>query len=487
MKAISNSVDRKIARVGPLVAGRWMRWLAHLMLCSFGWTVLPAAVAQAATSGQQGTEIVIQVGETRVLPATDIGRVAVGDGEVVHAVAADHREVLLFGKRPGSSSLHLWTEGGTLQGYRIRVLPADTREIQHELAALLEGMPNVRTRSVGDKLVVEGDNLSDADQARIDLLGRRYPQILDLTATVGWDQMVLLDVQVIEVPRSALRDLGVRWDANTEGGLQAGMAWDPLASGQLHERPGEATVQAPYPVRGVAGYFGMNALLSARLHALAQQGEAVVLAQPQLLARSGTTASFLAGGEVPYASVDSNGNTTTIFKPYGVSLAITPRVDRNGAVRSQIEVEVSSVDASLTLAGGPAMKMRRAATEFNVRSGQTLVLGGFVSREYASDRDQVPGLGNVPLLGNLFRANRVQRRETELAIFVTPVVVDQAHPDMQARVRQGREILDSAFPAPLRLNTPVRHRESDATQEGADSLRWQPYEGRGSQWQQEGA
>ena len=92
------------------------------------------------------------------------------------------------------------------------------------------------------------------------------------------------------------------------------------------------------------------------------------------LARSGATAEFLAGGEVPYSTTDANGNTNTAFKPYGVSLRITPQVERNGAVRSRIEVEVSSVDTSLSVPNGPSLKTRRAATEFNVQSGQTLVL-----------------------------------------------------------------------------------------------------------------
>src|SRR5690606_31513599 len=126
------------------------------------------------------------------------------------------------------------------------------------------------------------------------------------------------------------------------------------------------------------GYFGINAMLTSRIQAMAQQGEAVVLAQPQLLARSGATAEFLAGGEVPYATTDKDGDSRTVFKPYGVSLRITPQVERNGVVRARIEVEVSAVDQSLSVSTGPSLKTRKAATEFNVRSGQTLVLAGFL-------------------------------------------------------------------------------------------------------------
>src|SRR5690606_30515983 len=135
----------------------------------------------------------------------------------------------------------------------------------------------------------------------------------------------------------------------------------------------------------------------------------------QLVARSGATAEFLAGGEVPYATTDAQGNTRTAFKPYGVSLRITPQVESNDAVRSRIEVEVSSIDAAVSLPTGPALKTRRASTEFNAYSGQTLVLAGFVSREQSHNVDQVPGLGDIPLLGHLFRSERDHRGDTELA------------------------------------------------------------------------
>ena len=189
-------------------------------------------------------------------------------------------------------------------------------------------------------------------------------------------------------------------------------------------------------------------------------------------ARSGASATFLAGGEVPYASTDARGNSTTLFKPYGVSLRITPRIDRNGVIRSLIEVEASSVDASLSVPGGPALRTRRASTEFNVRSGSTLVIGGFLSRERASEVSGLPGLQDIPILGALFASRRYQLRETELAIFVTPKIISQNEPAMADRVRRGRDALDAAFPEPPRLGTAAP----------AAAAGWDPYTGAGSQW-----
>lgn len=446
----------------------------------------------------------MQVGEVRVLAFPDVARVAVGDGHVINAVATDEKEVIIFARHEGVTALQIWSESGERRHYSVEVAPEGAKQIQNELRSVLERIPDARVTAVGDKLLIEGDDLSDADRERVLILRQRYPQLLDFTGQVGWDRMVLLNVQVVELPRSYLHELGVRWDTTTTGGMTAGIGWDG-GSQRFDERPGEPMLPLAFPAAQAAGYFGINALLSARVDAMVKKGDAVVLAQPQLLARSGAVAEFLAGGEVPYSVVDANGNTNTAFKPYGVSLRITPQIERNDIVRSSIEVEVSSVDPTFSAPGGPSLKTRRAATEFNVRSGQTLVLAGFLSREASQNVDGVPALSQIPVLGHLFKSRRSQRNETELAIFVTPVVVSADHPDLQERVIQANSILDSAFPGQTRLNMQVRPdtkpdlpppsaliTPSDPSQVAPSSgffssraepaLPWNPWESSGSQW-----
>jgi Flp pilus assembly secretin CpaC len=426
------------------------------------------------------TSLSLQAGEVRVLGIPGVARVAVGDGQIVNAVSTDDREVILFARKPGFSTLHAWTGDGQVFRYAVDVAPEGTRQLQHELRAVVERIPGARITSLGDKLLVEGDDLSDADRQRLAELGRRYPQLLDFTGTVGWDQMVLLDVQVVEVPKTLLRELGLRWSPQSAGGVNAGAGWDG-GSRRFADRPGESVLPLPFPAARAAGYFGLNALLSAQLNLLAQDGRAVVLAQPQLLARSGATAEFLAGGEVPYSTVDRNGNTQTAFKPYGVSLRITPSVERNSAVRSRIEVEVSSIDTALSVPGGPSLKTRRTATEFNVRSGQTLVLAGFLSRDTADNLDRVPGLGSLPVLGALFRSTRFQRNETELAILVTPQLVTAGHPDVRARAERAAAVLRQAFPEAPSLINQIRSGETASA--AAEPRGWNPRAGGpGSQW-----
>ncbi|MER1968083.1 pilus assembly protein N-terminal domain-containing protein [Castellaniella sp. GW247-6E4] len=427
------------------------------------------------------TTLPMQVGEVRVLGIPDAARVAVGDGQVLKAISTDDHEVIVFARRGGSSALHVWSADGHVHRYMVEVAAEGARQLQNELRGVVERIPGARVSAVGDKLLVEGDDLSDADRQRVADLVQRYPQLLDFTGTVGWDRMVLLDVQVVEVPRSLARDLGLRWAARPEGGVNASVAWDS-GSTRHADRPGETIVPIGFPARALAGYFGINALLSARIDALAQEGHAVVLAQPQLLARSGATAEFLAGGEVPYSTVDQNGQSRTAFKPYGVSLRITPSVERGGAVRSRIEVEVSSIDTALSVPEGPSLKTRRAATEFNVRSGETLVLAGFLSRDVSSNVDKIPGLSDLPVLGALFRSTRFQRNETELAILVTPVLVSAQHPGVRRRADRASSILNRAFPDPPRLMLPISQDVPEP--EPTDGLvRWNPRSrGPGSQW-----
>lgn len=446
------------------------------------WVCVFFLLSPAATKAV--TLLRMQVGEVRVLSGNDVARVAVGDGHVLNAVTTEEKEVIVFARNEGSSALQIWASDGTRQHYEVEVAPEGARRIEQELRDVLGRIPGVELSTVGDKLLVEGDSLTDDDLSRVEELARRYPQLLNFTGRVGWDSMVLLDVQVLELPRSLIRDLGVRWQSPAVGGLNAALAWDG-GSRRLADRPGENVVPALFPTGAAVGYLGASALWPAQLHALSQAGQAMVLAQPQLLARSGSTAEFLAGGEVPYSTTDANGATNTAFKPYGVSLRITPRLERSGIVRSRIEVEVSSVDHALSVENGPALKTRRASTEFNVRSGQTLVLAGFLSREDSRNVDSVPGLGGLPLLGNLFRSVKTQKSDTELAVFVTPVVVSADHPDMERRARQGRALLEQGFPEAPQLNTPVRAYPSRPAQTGpVAGQAWRPWAGAGGQWVQ---
>lgn len=457
-----------------------IRWcFFHLMVFAMG---LTSGLSRASDNGHIWQ---LNVGEMRVLQLADVARVAVGDGHVLNAVAAENNEVLVFAKNEGLSSLHVWTTEGQRYAYEVQVQAAARSDSLQELKGILARIPNISYTQVGGKIIVEGEQMSGHHRQQLFELKQQYPQLLDFTYPIEWESMVLLDVQVVEVPKNAFMDLGLRWSDTAQGGMAAGMAWD-AGSQKLVDRPGETVVPMPFMPQRAGGYFGVNALMLARLNALAQTGQAVVLARPQLLARSGATAEFLAGGEVPYSALDAQGNPQTQFKPYGVALKITPHIEPDGAVRSFLDIEVSTIDNSVSTPAGPALKSRRASTEFNIHSGQTLVLAGFISRELSEQVDAVPGLSQLPILGALFKSRRFINNETELAFFVTPTLIDAQHPMVAQRWQRAQQITGQAFPASNLLNTeisamPARPQESESQTQG-----WNPYAGMGTQWARPG-
>jgi pilus assembly protein CpaC len=427
----------------------------------------PYTPIKKPTDEGQIPEIEMFVGESRVFPSPGVARIAVGNGSILNAAALDGKEIILFANAAGTSSLFLWNEDGRHQRVKINIVPGDTSRYAREIAAFLTTIPRAKASIIGDKVIVEGDNLTDADLARIDLLGKRYPQIVNFTNPLGFETMVMLDVKVVEFPTTELKELGLRWNAT--GGAAIGGIWSPLRRGndgpfQINLQTGAANappIVAPSGAGPVVLPNGLNILsvlnlgLNATLSALAQQGRTTILAEPQLSARNGSKASFLAGGEIPYAVTTSDG-TSVLFKPYGVKLDIQPRVDSSGNVRATIETEVSNIDPSVSTPFGPALLTRKTSTEFNVRSGETIVLSGLIQRETATNIDKVPGLGDIPIIGALFRSKRFQNRETELVVFVTPTLIHPSSPGIAGRVQRTHERLEERLGPKPHLTDPLQ-------------------------------
>ena len=416
----------------------------------------------------QAPEIEMFVGESRVFPTPGVGRIAVGNGAILTAAALDNKEVILFANSVGTSSLFVWNEDGRYQRLKINIVPGDTSRFAREIAAFLTTIPKAKASIIGDKVIVEGDGLSDSDLGRIDLLAGRYPQIVNFTNRLGFEQMVMIDVKVVEFPVTELRELGLKWGA--VGGAAIGGIWSPLNRGnggpyQVQIQTGRgnsapitnadgSTTGVPLP-RGLNILSALNLGLNATLNALAQEGKTTILAEPQLSARNGSKASFLAGGEFPYTVSTINGPTVQ-FKPYGVKLEILPRVDRSGTIRATIDTEFSQIDSSVSGAAGPALLSRKTNTEFNVRSGETIVLSGLVQRENANSVDKVPFLGDIPVLGALFRSKKFQNKETELVIFVTPTVIDSHSPGIVDRIQKTTDRLQEQLGKPPYLTDPLQ-------------------------------
>lgn len=413
-------------------------------------------------------EIEMFVGESRVFPAPGVARIAVGNGQIMTAAALDGKEVIIFANGIGTSSLFVWNEDGRYQRVKVNIVPGDTTRVAREVAAFLTTIPQAKASIVGDKVIVEGDALSDADLAKIEQLEKRYPQIVNFTNRLGWEPMVLLDVKVVEFPVSELREIGLKW--NPAGGAAVGGIWRPgkrgddgpyqlnIQTGQGNQVPVTSPGDGPEGVRVPASLnvlSAMNMGLNAQLNLLAQDGKAVVLSEPQLAARSGAKASFLAGGEFPY-SVATRDGIAVQFKKYGVKLDIEPKVDRTGAVRATVHAEVSKIDPSVSTPSGPALLSRETKTEFNLRSGETMVLAGLIERDNSTNIDKVPLLSDIPVLGALFRSKRFQNRETELVVFVTPRIVDPVSPGQADRIERAHERLSEQLGPKPYLSKPLQ-------------------------------
>jgi len=241
--------------------------------------------------------------------------------------------------------------------------------------------------------------------------------VVNLLTIQGEDQ-VQVKVSVAEVQRNLVKQLGINWNASD-------LTFGPLV---LNAATGLSfPVNGSAPNTGSVGYSGSAGSASAAIQAYEQVGLLKILAEPTLTAISGESASFLAGGEYPVPTgKDQSGNVTIEFKPYGVALAMTPIVLSDGRISLHVKTEVSEISSqTLNLDGTtiPGLNVRRAETTLELPSGGSMVIGGLLQDSDHQAISRVPGLGTLPVLGELFRSRDYQRNETELIIIVTPYLV----------------------------------------------------------------
>jgi len=307
-------------------------------------------------------------GQVQVLGKVSVNRVAVGNGGIVRAEVLKSGELLVIGQEPGSTSLRLWHKDGNQSDYNIRVSEQDPET--------------------------------------------RFPM----------ERMVRMKVKMVEFRKSALGKLGIDWGDSVNGPTFA-TAGDVIGN-NLFRPVTEGFEGLPNTVEPFSTYFGIASNITSRINFLATNGDAVTLAEPVLSCTNGGSASFLAGGEVPFPTVGTNGETKIEFKDYGIKLDISPQIDPSGNVRTLVQTEISQIDPALSIQGTPGLLTRRAQTQVNVRSGETIVISGLLSKETSTDIDKIPGLGNLPILGNLFKSKNVRNSVSELVIFVTPEVIE---------------------------------------------------------------
>ncbi|MBV6423623.1 MAG: hypothetical protein NAOJABEB_01422 [Steroidobacteraceae bacterium] len=376
-------------------------------------TVLLAFAVFTAPLAARGlpSHLEMYVGDSRVLEVQP-ARIAVGNGAVVSVTSLPEGELLVLGESAGRTALQLWLRDGTEHRVVIDVAPNDTAAILGVVRELLVGVEGIAARAVGNRVVLDGVATGGRSQERAVAIASLYPGVvLNFVGKVAWESMIHFDVRIVEVRSSALRDVGVRWRddiAGPEAGIAASRTVNDPAGGDAW----------PPRLR-----FGWAATLDSRLRLLEQRGDAVIVAEPMLSCRSGGSARFVSGGELPIPVVDSLGSTDVEFKEYGVILDVKPVAEPDGSIIARIDTQVSQVDEAQRVLGVPGFLKRQSATDVNMREGETLVIAGLVDRQRAGERRQLPGLGRLPVLGTAFRARTRRSADAELAIFITPRIV----------------------------------------------------------------
>jgi pilus assembly protein CpaC len=341
-------------------------------------------------------------------------KIVVSQPDIAEVVATTDRSFYVRGLSVGSTNLLVYGPGGRLlQVIDVRV-GYDARALQSDIDTALPG-ENVKVQTLGEGVLLTGTVSSTSIATRAKVIADKFAPDGGATSAllVSASQEVVLEVRVMEATRSSLQDAGFA------GAITSGNTSFSFGSGLIGNTPANG-------VLGFATHAGVNGV-NLSLQALEEKGIVRTLARPTLVAVSGGKASFLAGGEFPFPVPQALGQITIDFRTYGVKLDFTPIVQDNGLIRLAVAPEVSQLDQtnSLKILGVqiPGLITRRADTTVEIRDGDSLAIGGLFMHTYNNDLRQFPGLGDIPVLGALFRSARWARNETELIIIVTPHIV----------------------------------------------------------------
>ncbi len=355
--------------------------------------------------------------------------VFVANPEIADVVVKSPRLIYVFGKKPGETSLYAVDEN---EEVLLNVGLSVSHNLSRLRSALKSLLPDtaIEVQSVDGGIVLDGYVASAVHAEDARRLASRFiseNETIINRLYVTEPNQVNLRVRVAEVSRTVLRQLGINWDAALDG---SSIAFGLLSKGFATSAANFGTGNQPtdaYFASINKGDLDLNALIDA----LAEESLVSLLAEPNLTALSGETASFLAGGEFPVPvaqSSDDDSNTITVeFRNFGVSLAFTPTVLSASRISMRVRPEVSALsDQGAVQFGGfiiPALSVRRAETTVELGSGQSFAIAGLIQSNRTLDANKIPGLGDIPILGELFRSDRFNREETELVIIVTPYVV----------------------------------------------------------------
>ena len=397
----------------------------------------PASAQISIAEGVHAGELDVPVNKSQVIRADrPYAKALIGSPDIADVLPLSNTSLYVLGKKAGTTSLTLYDRSNRLIAVVDVVVGPDVMTLKRQLSDLMPANV-ISARMANDSIVLEGTVPSSVDADKAVQIAETYApgKVVNLLS-LGSAQQVMLEVRFSEVKRSALKQIGVSWFVGSDGGNLNG------ASGG----GASLTGSGPPKLDAITGSFGiisrsfrgLGENFNVTLDALEKKGAITTLAEPTLIALSGETASFLAGGEFPVPTVQSGGGggtgngvgsqaITVEWKPFGVSLAFTPTVLADGVINLVVQPEVSSIDPTASIVINnltiPGLQTRRAKTVVEIRDGESFALAGLLRKDFQDTIRQVPLLGSIPIIGSLFRSTGFQHEETELVIIVTPHLV----------------------------------------------------------------
>lgn len=416
--------------------------------------LLLAAAMLSFGSACAAEPVEVSLNESKYMAASGITRLAVGNPAIADVQLLSSGDFLLVGKKAGTTSLIVWSDGGRRTEYTVYVAGNDRGMASAIQDAI--GYPKVHVQMIEDRVMLRGkvENQYEHDIALkiaglytggdgsgvIDLLEMEHPS------------QIRLEAQIIEINSDYTKNLGIQYWSQTPGASSS--------SGSSSNNPNnDITV-------GTAGlFYGGEDFSSSRKHggwlgshvanvnvtlqALINEGKARILSRPSITTMSGKTANILIGGRIPIPVSDGNGNVSIDWHEYGVKLNIEPVVDSEDKITSKVHAEVSTLDYShgvkIDSFSVPGIATREAESEVNVRSGMTMAIGGLINSEDAKIVSKIPLLGDLPIIGRFFRHTSNTRDKRELIILITPTLVaDDTPAPMSQRMKESYEEIERA-------------------------------------------
>lgn len=438
--------------------------------------LLLAAAMLSFGSACAAEPVEVSLNESKYMAASGITRLAVGNPAIADVQLLSSGDFLLVGKKAGTTSLIVWSDGGRRTEYTVYVAGNDRGMASAIQDAI--GYPKVHVQMIEDRVMLRGkvENQYEHDIALkiaglytggdgsgvIDLLEMEHPS------------QIRLEAQIIEINSDYTKNLGIQYwsqtpGANSSSGNSTGNPNNNITVGTAGLFYGGEDFSS---TRKHGGWLGSHvANVNVTLQALINEGKARILSRPSITTMSGKTANILIGGRIPIPVSDGNGNVSIDWHEYGMKLNIEPVVDSEDKITSKVHAEVSTLDYShgvkIDSFSVPGIATREAESEVNVRSGMTMAIGGLINSEDAKIVSKIPLLGDLPIIGRFFRHTSNTRDKREVIILITPTLVaDDTPVPMSRRMKESyeeiertarnRELVETGKPVPQGTDTEER-------------------------------